>query len=175
MTAKCFFAMFVVAVGASAAEAAPVPSTVPLLRVHAALRVQTSELGFEDLDYFVFDDGAVTGFLAFIGEVTCSGCPWGGGVGHGSGTAQQFQALRLALGTNTVGFQTGDCEVEAGRVGFGTIEITWYGRNTRRNAFLVHVDTGGTRCAPQVANILTAIETYVLQAGVPNSNLAPFR
>ncbi|HXO21963.1 MAG TPA: hypothetical protein VOA87_18770 [Thermoanaerobaculia bacterium] len=176
MTAKCFLAIFVVALaGVSTAVAAPVPSTVPLLRIHAALTEIDSGRFFEDLDYFVFDDGVVTGFLAFSRDSTCSGCPWGGGIGQGSGTAEQFQALRLALGTNTVGFQKGDCEVDASRVGLGTFEVTWYGRNTRRNNFLVHVDTGGTHCAPQVANVLTAIETYVFQSGAPTSNLAPFR
>ena len=170
-----FIAASVALFAAAGAGAQPPPSSLALLRVHASLEEFHQGNVFVDEDLFVLRDGSITGSVAVQLEATCIGCGWNSGIGHGIGTAQQFAALQSALAANTVGIQPGNCVVQKPTVESGTYEITWYGIArtqpfARRNVFAFQVNTDGPLCPPAVAKIITAIETYAFQAGVPVSD-----
>ena len=155
--------------------AAQPPSSQALLRVHAALTVFAQGPELVDEDLFVHGDGLATGSLALSREGACASCYWSTAIVQGSGSSEQFAALQAALGVNKVGVQAGGCVVQSVMPGTGTYEVTWYGRGSRRNSWLVQVGGEGEPCAVEVSNIIRAIETYSSQAHVPTSELwSPF-
>ncbi len=173
MRAACIAAW--VALAAAAQLGAQSPSSLALLRVHATLEEFHQGAVFVDEDLFVLRDGSITGSLTEQLEATCIGCGWISGIGHGIGTKQQFAALQAALTANTVGIQPGGCAVPKPTTQSGTYEISWYGiaRSqpvARRNVFTFQVNGDGPPCPAAVANIITAIETYAFQVGVPVSD-----
>jgi hypothetical protein len=169
-----FIAGLVALLVTTAATGQP-PSSRAVLRVHAALTEFHQGKVFADEDLFVLGDGSVTGSLTLSPEETCIGCGWASGIAHGSGTAQQFATLQQVLSTNAVGSQRGGC-VAGAKLGGGTYEITWYGVArvaplARRNIFVFQVNSDGPPCPASVVKIITAIETYASEAGVPVSDL----
>ncbi len=171
-----FIAALAALAAAADSDAQPPPSSLALLRVHASLEEFHQGTVFVDEDLFVLRDGSITGSLAVELEATCIGCGWIGGIGHGIGTAHQFATLQEALTANTVGVQAGGCVVQTPTLNRGTYEITWYGiarshPQARRNVFMFQVNADGPPCPAAVVKIITAIETYAFQAGVPVSDL----
>jgi len=161
---------------AAQAAAQEAPSMLALLRVHASLQEFHQGSVFIDEDLFVLRDGSITGSLTEVPAASCVGCGWLSGIVHGLGTAPQFTALGRALGTNAVGSVGGNCNVATPTASFGTYEVTWYGLERggpapRRNVFVFQLNADGPPCSVAVTKIITAIETYAFQAGVPVSGL----
>ncbi len=169
-------ALFMPMVVAVAAVGQPPASSLALLRVHASLAEFHQGTVLADEDLFVLRDGSVTGSLTVQPEAECTGCGWNSAVRTAHGTAEQFGALQAALTANQIGLATGGCSVPKPGLDRGSYEVTWYGiaraqPTARRTVFSFQVNAGGATCPEAVASLITAIETYASQAGVPVSDL----
>lgn len=146
------------------AAAAPASSLVevrPWLDVHARLCFGTLVCEPLHEEISIARDGTAVANSASIPHFTQ---PWGAARGQGKGSMAKLQQLALALATNRIGLQGGDCVVgENPNAYAGSYAITWYGANARWNEFVVYferIPSGLPPCSTEVRSIIQAIEAY---------------
>lgn len=134
----------------------------PLLRAHATRSFIEgfSQLRLDDQDYLISRGGALLSQVA--GQV--DGGSFSNFLVRGAGDREHLAALKRVLAESQVGTLK-SCEIDSGGVTNGPYEITWYGKEGRRNSFVAVLGPAGASglppCPPQVGNIIQAISVYV--------------
>lgn len=146
--------------------AAPVlcgPDTAPLLRSHCTISytdeiVPPPQSFFEDKDLTVAQSGEALHFRA----LQVNGGSFSSAQVRSAGGGAEFQDLRAALARARAGVQT-SCSI-ADEVVAGRCEVTWYGRNGRRNVFVFELgpptESSLPPCPPAVEELSGAIVRY---------------
>lgn len=138
----------------------PIPGSDPrtLLRVHSTLREEAQFVQRVDIDRLITRGGGLISIeSAGLEELRPEAF-----AASGRGTPLDLAALGQALAAGPVGTAR-DCTLNSGGR-TGTAEITWYGRNGRRNRFtLLFVDSDppeNERCPESIRAIWDAIEIF---------------
>jgi hypothetical protein len=159
---RALAALILVAAGTSiAAPAAAQTISQALLRVHSTILFYPTGTKSFDLDLLVSTSG-----YSQVWETeanTINPLPLRLYVAKSAtASAETLAALRSALNAGQIGIQQ-SCVVNQGFIVQGTVEITWYGRNLRRNQFTVVMSDRPSDlppCPPDLCGILQAIKTY---------------
>lgn len=126
----------------------------------------------------VFEDFVVSRSGVVVGQAVhdelCDGCTTHNTVAASGASVQDLNSLRQVIDSNRIGIQTScfQANLEEGTVGprlFGTVELTWYGRNGRKNTWTVLYDNagnGGTLppCSLAVQSIVNTVRSFFSQA-----------
>ncbi len=141
-----------------------IPGSDPrtLLRVHSTLREEAQFVQRVDIDRLITRGGGLISIAsAGLEELRPEAF-----AASGRGLPADLAALGQALAAGPVGMAR-DCTLNSGGR-TGTAEITWYGRNGRRNRFtLLFVDSEpaeSDRCPATTREIWDAIEIFEEQA-----------
>jgi hypothetical protein len=134
----------------------------PLLRVHAVHSDQilsTQQTIFQDEDYFISRGGAL--LFQLVSQLEAE--PFKTLLVRGVGLPAEVAALKQVLSDSRVGTLT-DCEVPDGADRVEPYELTWYGREGRRNTFVAFFAPAGSTslpvCPPQVLSLRRAVSDY---------------
>jgi hypothetical protein len=134
----------------------------PYLRIHAwrtYVDLQ-SQVNFDDQDYAITQGGALQ-----AAEARRQGdrSPVNVFI-RGVGATAQLNSLKRTLNQNRIGTQT-SCELDTQGAQSGPYEITWYGKGSRRNSFVVEFGTAGSSglppCGPGVEAMIRAIDIFL--------------
>ncbi len=129
------------------------------------LRVTSErQFGFEPELFAEHRQTAITrgGGVIIVTAVGGPSTPLDASAFRGLGTASELATLGAALAVSRVGRQ-GTCALAAEGPGF--LDITWYGREGRRNSFRVVLDGAppdpGAPCPVEVLRLVEAIRSFV--------------
>jgi VCBS repeat-containing protein len=154
-------AVFIAGGAAAAVPATSQTVSQALLRVHTTVQDYTSGTKWFDQDLFV----STSGFSQAVGTFGNTLDPlglWLYTADTATASHQALSALRTALDAGHIGIQQ-SCVLDPSFPDQGTVELTWYGRNRRRNLLTVAIDTvppEQVTCPPDLCQILLAIQTY---------------
>jgi hypothetical protein len=156
-------AALVVFIAAGVTAVPTVAQTVPqsLLRVHTTVEDYTSGTKWIDEDLFVSNSGYSQAVGTFGNTLDPLGL-WLFTANTATASHEALSALRTALDLGHIGIQQ-SCVLDPLFQERGTVELTWYGRNRRRNVLTVVVDTvppEQVTCPADLCEILLAIEIY---------------
>jgi len=122
----------------------------------------------------VFEDFVVSRSGVVVGQAVhdelCDNCTTHNTVVAGQASMQDLNSLRQVIDSNHIGIQTScfQANLEEGTVGprlFGTFELTWYGRNGRKNTWSVIYDNADHEgilppCSPSVQTIVNTVRSF---------------
>jgi hypothetical protein len=147
--------------GVTAVPAAAQTVSQALLRVHTTVEDFTSGNKWIDEDLFVSNSGYSQAVGTYGNTLDPLGL-WLYTANTAIASHEALAALRTALDLGHIGIQQ-SCVLNPLFPDQGTVELTWYGRNRRRNVLTVVVDTvplDQVTCPPDLCEILAAIKTY---------------
>lgn len=140
----------------------------PLLRVrvmkYSRVAPQILEVeGLEDRDVFVTKGGGLFTSFSHRSHPVNSPQPFSSTIFRGVASPVELKALNMALEGATIGVQT-NCQLAPMPGHSQRHEIIWYGRETRRNQFVVFLhsseDPSLARCPAGVFDFLVALGVF---------------
>jgi hypothetical protein len=151
-----------IAGGVTAVPAVAQTASQSLLRVHTAVESGGTGTGLSwiDEDLFVSTSGHSQAVGTYRNDTTLG--LWLYRANTARASAQALSALRSALDAGHIGIQQ-SCTLNPMFISSGTVELTWYGRNGRRNDLTVVLDNRPPEqvaCPPDLCEILVAINNY---------------